>query len=282
MRGGKKILLLFAIAGGAICGSAFAQTQVVQTPKSGNSSSADAHSQSYLEFTARQFSVAYGLDEPVFVDLQIVNPEPGPASIDLGADGKADLLVTIREPSGRSESIRLPSGGLRSPGKHTLGANSTYTQRLNLSEWHEFRDVGGYAVNVALVPQFGPKPDHTLTAYFGVRIGPRDESRLRAVAKALADQAINARDGRERDAAALALSTVADPVAIPEMARVLASGSQAGLRLITPLARMGGPAAADALQAAARSNPDKWIRLDAARELQAMREGKQVVFEILD
>ena len=147
---------------------------------------------------------------------------------------------------------------MRTLGTHMLGANSTYTQRLNLSEWHDFRDIGGYAVNVALVPQFGPKPDDPLTAYFNVKIGPRDESKLRAVTKALADRAINGRDSGDRDEAALALSTVADPVAIPEMARVLASGSQAGFRLTMPLARTGGPAAADALEKAAQSNPDEW------------------------
>jgi hypothetical protein len=77
------------------------------------------------------------------------------------------------------------------------------------------------------------------------------------------------------------LSYVVDPVAIPEMARVLASGSDAGLLLTVAIARLGGPAALDALQAA-QSNPNEWIRLDAARELHALLEGKQVVFGISD
>jgi len=272
MHAGKKVMILLAIvtsAVGAVCGSALAQTTV-----------ADAPGQSYLKFIARPRSVAYGLGEPVFVDLQVVNPDSGPASIDLGADGKANLLVTIREPGGRSESVRLPSGGMRASGEHTLGANTTYTERLILSEWHEFRDIGGYAVKVALVPEFGAKTAAPPPAYLNVNIGPRDESKLRAVAKAFADRAIDGHDFGDRSEAALALSYVADPVALPEMARVLAS-SDAGLKLTMAVARMGGPAAIDALQAA-QSNPDKWIRLDAARELQALREGKQVVFAISD
>jgi HEAT repeat protein len=151
-----------------------------------------------------------------------------------------------------------------------------------LSEWHDFRDIGGYAVHVALVPEFRAKVDDPPTAYLHVSIGPRDEAKLRAVAKAFADRAINSHDFRDRSEAALALSYVLDPVAIPEMARVLASGSDAGLKLTTAMARLGGPAAIDALQAAAQSNPNAWIRLDAARELRALREGTQVVFAISD
>ena len=270
MHVGKKVMTLLAIvAGGAICGPALAQT-----------TAADAPGQSPLKLIARPFSVAYGLGEPVFVELQIVNTSSGPASVDLGGDGTANLRVTIREPGGRSEVVQLPSGGLRAPGKHLLGANTTYNQRLLLSEWHEFRDIGGYAVNVALAPAFGSKEAAPPPAYLNVSIGPRDESKLRAVAKVFADRAIDGRDYGVHSEAALDLSYVADPVAIPEMARVLAS-SDAGLKLTTAVARMGGPAAIDALQAA-QSNPDKWIRLDAARELQALREGKQVVFAVSD
>ena len=269
MRAVKTTLILLAIAGGTICGPALAQTTV-----------ADAPGQSHLKLIARPFSVAYGLGEPVFVELQIVNLGHGPASVDLGPDGTANLRVTIREPGGRSEVVQLPSGGLRAPGKHLLGANSTYNQRLLLSEWNDFRDIGGYAVTVALVPDFGSKEAAPPPAHLNVSIGPRDEPKLRAVAKEYADRAISGRDGRDRDEAALALSYVADPVAIPETARVLAR-SDAGLKLTTALARMGGPAAIHALQEA-QSNPDKWICLDAARELQALREGKQVVFAISD
>jgi hypothetical protein len=270
MHVGKRAGIVFAIvmiSSGARCGSAFAV--------------ADDPGQSLLKIAARPFSVAYSLGEPVFIDLQVVNPGSEPASVDLGGDGTTNLRVTITEPSGRSESVLLPSGGLKRSGKHILGAHTTYTQRLILSEWHEFRDVGGYGVDVVLIPEFGSKTAAPPPAYLHVSIGPRDESKLRAVAKAFADRAIDGHDVADRDAAALALSYVADPVAIPEMARVLASGSDAGLLLTVAIARLGGPAALDALQAA-QSNPNAWIRLDAARELHALREGKQVVFGISD
>ena len=159
-----------------------------------------------------------------------------------------------------------------------LGANPTYNQRLLMSAWHEFRDIGGYAASVAMVPAFGAKEAAPPPAYLHVSIGPRDESKLRAMAKEFADRAIDG--ATDRDEAALDLSYVADPVALPEMARVLAS-SDAGLKLTTALARIGGPAAIDALKAA-QSNPNEWIRWAAARDLRALREGKQVVFEILD
>ena len=98
MHVGKKVMTLLAIvtiAGGAICGPALAQTTI-----------ADAPGQSHLKLIARPFSVAYGLGEPVFVELQIVNLGPGPASVVLGPAGTANLRVTIREPGGRSEVVQ--------------------------------------------------------------------------------------------------------------------------------------------------------------------------------
>jgi hypothetical protein len=255
MDAGKRIgtlLAIVAMSRAASCGAAPAQAVTI---------------------AARPVSAAYGLGEPVFVDLQVTNVGSAPASVDLGGDGKTNLLVTVTGPGGRSKPVRLPSGGLKTVGKHLLGADATYTERLILNEWKEFRDVGNYAVNVALVPEFGPKADDPPAADLQVRIGPRDETKLLAIAKDLAGRAIEDDDVAHQDAAALALSTIADPVAAPEMGRVLASGSDAGLVLIGALARIGGPSAVHALLMA-RANPNEDIRDAAARALQAVREGK--------
>lgn len=145
-----------------------------------------------------------------------------------------------------------------------------------MNEWSEFREVGDYYVAIALVPQFGMKADTPPTADLHVGVGPRNESKLGAVAKALADLAINGHDVGDRSEAALALSYVADPIAIPEMARVLASESDAGLPLTEALVRMGGPSALEALKAA-QGNPHEWIRDAADRALQALHQGKPLV-----
>ncbi len=77
---------------------------------------------------------------------------------------------------------------------------------------------------------------------------------LRAVAKGLADRAVEGADVADQDAAALALSCVAVPVAVPEMGRVLAGGSDAGVVLIGALARLGGPSALNTLRSAQASS----------------------------
>jgi hypothetical protein len=59
------------------------------------------------------------------------------------------------------------------------------------------------------------------------------------------------------------------------MARVLAI-SDAGLPLTSALARLGGPSAINALQAA-QSNPVPWIREAAGQKLRALRAGKKWV-----
>src|SRR6185312_13813091 len=144
-------------------------------------------------------------------------------------------------------------------GKHLVGAHATYAERLILNEWKEFREVGDYYAKVALVPQYAVRAAAPPTARLHVSIGPRNETKLGAVAKALADRAVDGRDVGDRTEAALALSYMVDPIAIPEMKRVLQSRSDAALPLIEALARLGGPSALDALQAG-QSNPHQWIR----------------------
>jgi hypothetical protein len=240
-----------------------------------NATFADAPGQFPLKISAGPVSATYGLGEPVFVDLQVTNLGSEPASVDLGGDGKTNLLVTITGPGGRSRPVRLPSGGLMESGEHVLGANATVTERLILNEWNEFREAGDYFVGVALVPEFGPKADAAPTANLHVSISPRNESELGAEAKALADRAINGDGVADRRAAALALSYMADPVAVPEMARVLSSGSDAGTPLIWGLARLGGPSALKALQSA-QSSPDQEVRAAAFAALRALRDGRPV------
>ncbi|HVU21483.1 MAG TPA: hypothetical protein VHE09_12190 [Rhizomicrobium sp.] len=106
-------------------------------------------------------------------------------------------------------------------------------------------------------------------------IQPRNASKLRDVANALADQAINARGVSNRGDAASALSYMTDPVAASEMARVLASGSDAGLPLIRALGQLGGPSAIKALEGA-QNSPVPWIPAAAAATAQALREGKSL------
>jgi hypothetical protein len=254
---------------------------VTCTPQPEEASFAQAPSQSLLRITARPVAAAYGLGEPVFVDLQVTNLGTSPTNVDLGGDGKTNLRVVVMGPDGRSKPVRLPSAGLKASGKHMLGAGATFTERLILNEWKEFREAGDYSVNVALVPEFGPKADDAPAADLQVSIGPRDESKLRAVAKALADRAIDGVDVADRDAAALALSHVADPVAIPEMGRVLAIDSDAGLVLIGALARMGGYSAVNMLQSA-QNSPNEEVRDAAVRALRAVRDGKPVSPGIAD
>jgi len=239
---------------------------------------ADAPDRNLWKFVLQPASAYHGLGEPIFVDLQVTNLRAAPASIDLGGDGKTDLLVTVTGHDGRSTAVRLPSGGLKASGEHLLGAGATYTERLILNEWNAFREAGDYDVTVALVPEFGLAADAPPMADLHVKVGPRDEAKLRAMAQAFADQAIAGDNVADHDAAALALSHVSDPAAIPEMARVLASSSSAGPALVVPLARLGG---ASAVEPALNSpNPD--VRAAADRALRALHDGKPLSFDPKD
>lgn len=189
---------------------------------------------------------------------------------------QSNLRITIAGPDGLSRPVQLPSGGLKTLGKHLVGAHATHTERLILNEWNEFREVGDYYATVALVPQYGAKAAAPPTARLHVSIGPRNEAKLGAVAKALADRAVDGRDVGDRTEAALALSYMIDPIAVAEMKRVPESGSDAALPLIAGLSRLGGPPALNALRAA-QSNPHQWIREAAAQALRTLRKRKPLV-----
>jgi hypothetical protein len=271
----KALIHVACIASAGACGPVFAQTHAVQA-QIRKATFADPPSQRLWKIAAQPVSATHGLGEPIFVDFQVTNLGAAPASIDLGGDGKANLRVTTTEPNGLSRPVQLRHGGLQGFGTHMVGPHATYTERLILNEWNGFREAGEYAVTIALVPAFGPKADDPPVADLQVSIGPRNESKLRSVARALADRAIDGYGVGERGAAGLALSYVADPVAVPEMVRVLSSGRAVGSPLIWALARLGGPSARDALRLA-RSNPNDEIRYAADAALRMLREGKPAV-----
>ncbi|MBV9990884.1 MAG: HEAT repeat domain-containing protein [Alphaproteobacteria bacterium] len=230
---------------------------------------------------AQPVSSSNGLGEPVFVDLQVTNLRNEASAIDLGGNGKTNLSVTITGPDGTAKSVRLSSGGVKALGEHVLGSHATYSERLILNEWNGFHEVGDYSVHVALDPEFGPKADDPPVADLHVSIGPRNRSKLRAMANMFAARSIDGVDFANRDAAARALSYMSDATAVPAMKRVLMSGSDAGLPLIGALARLGGPSALDALQSA-RSSRDAEVRDAAVRALRALRDGRPVSSQVSD
>lgn len=262
-------LAIMTIVSAAVCGPALAEKQ--RSP-----SVHDPLDQDWRRISLRSVSKTYGLGEPVLADLLVTNLGDDPVTFDLGSDDKENLGVTIKVPGGVSKTVELPGGGWKSPGTHLVGAHSTYNQRLVLNEWDDFREVGDYSVKITLIPKAGPKPDKPLTAYLHVSIGPRDKNKLGALAKTLADEALDSRDHRDRDTAVLALSYVTDPVAIPQMVRVLSSDRIPALALLWELARLGGPEAHNAIQAALGSR-DLVMHYGASQVLGALRDGRALV-----
>ena len=272
MHAGRKSRTLLAVAAittAVVCSPAFARMQS-SPPVS------DPLGEGWRRISLQPVSIMYGLNEPVLANLRVTNLGDESAVFDLGGDDKENLSVTIKTPGGVSKTVALPIGGLHSPGKHLVGAHSTYTQRLVLNEWDDFRQVGDYFVEIALIPKAGPKPDRPLTAYLHVNIGPRDEGKLRVLAKTLANEALDRRDRGDRDTAALALSYVTDPVAIPDMVRVLQSNRALRKPLVWALVRVGGPVALNAVETA-RQSSDPTVHYDADEALRALRDGRALV-----
>lgn len=206
------------------------------------------------------------LHEPVMLRLLVQNYSSDPAILDLGANFKQGLLVTIITPG---EAV-LPRPTWEPDGLHDLGRvriepGASYTREFAMDEWYDFDSPGQYGIRASLrFPitignrSFTPTGDTFQT----ITIEARDEAALRRRCEALAARIANtivdpntfvepnAVEDVER--AALVLRYVRDPVAVPYLVRTLTSpflGAQGSA--ILALGKFSTPEAVDALVSAA-------------------------------
>jgi hypothetical protein len=175
--------------------------------------------------------------EPVVLRLVVQNYNSDPAILDLGANFKQGLLVTIIAPGGAvlPRPTWEPSG-LHDLGRVRIAPGASYMREFVMDEWYDFDSPGQYGIRASLrFPitigdrSFTPAGDTFQT----ITIEARDEPALRRRCEALAARIANPivdpntfvdpSTVEDVAQAALVLSYVRDPVAIPYLVRSLAS-----------------------------------------------------------
>jgi hypothetical protein len=216
-----------------------------------------------------------GFNAPIFFDLTVLNRSADAIAVDLGLNRKANLELSITDPAGRVLTRRLSSGGFGASGELSLAPGGKFVETLLLNEWYEFPSAGAYRIRVTLLddnlPGGGTANADRPSTEFSVEIGPRDPQQLEAVARELANTAIEGATLQESMDAANALSYVRDSVAVDSLVRILQQGSLVEHYAVDGLGRIATPEAIAALEAA-RDHPDEDVRAAVRSTLETLQE----------
>jgi hypothetical protein len=183
------------------------------------------------------------LNEPVTIQMRIENGLKEMVNVDLGADRKANLNFKIVQPNGYS--IQPPSFnpfGAVPIGKFSIGPGQTYSQEIILDEWYKPAQLGDYKVEVSLARPFRTDSEKTVETVTGgelaFRVGPRDVKVLNDRCGQLVDEVLHGQSDSEKAEAALTLSYIRDPVAVPYLGQVLKNGGELGGFAVDGLVRI--------------------------------------------
>ena len=219
------------------------------------------------------------LHEPVILNFVVKNGLAQPVDVDLGADRKGNFLFTVKRPDG--STVQLPPlrrEGISLTGKLTLTPGQTYAQKVLLNEWYEFPTTGRYELSARLAAPVRTQEGVSVTEPAGfhttLEVTPRDAERLGKVAASLTEQIISAASYEEAAQAALALSHIKDPAAVPYMEKALASEQMVEPIVIDGLEKVGGAEAIRALTSASTHRKGDTAKL-ARAALERMRESSQ-------
>jgi hypothetical protein len=170
-------------------------------------------------------STAITLHEPIVWRFQVHNASPVPVQLDLGKNRNENFIVSYTGPQGESAQARLQKGGFGVAGMVSVAPGTTYQQDILLNQWVSFTQPGKYQIEIRLLtPPTTTQETSTVEARAfrtTIEILPPDSKHLREVCDALAQRVQDARSYQKAADAALALSFVRDPVAVPYLQRVL-------------------------------------------------------------
>ena len=202
------------------------------------------------------------LHEPVLVEFALRNGSSQGIETDLGFNRKQNFSLTITTPDRHKVTASpIAAEGFGAVGQISLRPGETYRQVLLLSERYNFETTGEYAVDVRLTGVIKNSEKQAVASEapseMKLTILPRDASRLTEVCTSLAETAIRGSTYVEARDAALALSYVRDPVAVPFLARTLRESKLVRSEAADGLARIATPEAVEVLNASSNSSDNE-------------------------
>lgn len=233
---------------------------------------AQPKSEVVISFSAPATNVA--LLEPAFVQLFIINNLPEGIRADLGHNFKSRLRFTITAPDGKvKKATPMSDEGLGLIGRVVIGSGKTYSRRFLLNEWYQFDETGTYRIDASLdsavQTESGKIIKPRVNSTIAMTVSPADKERLDKICQNLAHDAIQSYSADTASEAALALTYVKDPIAIPWLGKILKEGVLVREQAVRGLTRIGSPEAVRTL-ISGLSTQDAELRLlisDALRRL---------------
>ncbi len=208
---------------------------------------------------AQDISVSYSLvstqltlHEPAILEFVVKNGSDKSIQLHLGANNKQSFLITITRP----DRTRVPvppifREGLATTGLELVAPGHEYKQRLVLNEWFIFGVPGHYEVEVRLTQPVktaeGIAVAEVAPFHTSLEILPRDPQRLKDVCISLVEQIKSAPSYVAALEAALPLSYVQDPIAVPYLEKALYAGHLVELNAIDGLRRIANQEAVQVL-----------------------------------
>ena len=226
--------------------------------------------ESAISFSLERTSLT--LHEPVLVDIEIANRISQPIDVDLGRNSKENIVVTVTTPEGKHLRYVPPPRreGIWFPGKVHLEPGENYSQTMVLNEWFKFEELGRYQVHIRLASAVHSRDAvlPTTSVSIPLEITNRSPERLEATCQDLVRRIEIARSYKESSEAALALSYVADSMAIPYLEQALRNHMVADIA-VAGLKRINSSESIQALIRALRI-PDQDTALLARSALQLL------------
>ncbi len=180
-------------------------------------------------------SAAITLHEPVIWRLQIRNATSEAIQLDLGKNRNENFIVSYTGPDAETpQTVTLRKPGFGVAGTISISPAETYEQDILLNQWVRFTRAGKYEIEIQLFRPPAPKDNTTVDLRpfkATIEILPTDSKRLEDVCKALAQKVGDATSYQNAADAALELSFVRDPIAVPFLQKALYAG-----KLVEPVA----------------------------------------------
>lgn len=236
------------------------QPTAVEDENMSNIKSSDFQALNEIRISYSPTKNAFVLNEPVTLDFNIENRSNQTINLNLGADRKEVFLFTVVSPSG--EKIVLPQltkEGISRLGILSLEPQQTYSQKILLNEWFEFNFLGDYELEIRLANQFQAANKialKNLSFRTTFKIEPENPNQLQEVCATLAEQLMKSEAYAEAAEAALILSYVKDPIAIPYLEKAIASNKMVESITIAGLGRIADYQSVQALIRVMNANRD--------------------------
>lgn len=187
-----------------------------------------------------------GLHQPVVVTFQIKNDTTQVVGLDLGRNRKGGFLLTVTNPDGTAQQLpRYEREGISQRGTLSVQPGTSFSQRLVVNEWlNDFKTPGKYTIEARLANPIMVGESSTQDSGFkrDISITARDAMKLTQMCEDLAKQ-IQAPSLEDAAEAALELSYVDDPIAVPYLDRTLQAGKFVETQAVAGLERIANPAA---------------------------------------